>query len=104
MYKSITTFVLSLLLVGSFVHFHSSYDIGKSDQGMCDVDCNNKQHKTSSPECDRCLNEETQRLISKQTNEFALCESDPFFFSVKTNSTNGFLPAELYGRPPPDLL
>ena len=104
MYKSITTFVLSLLLVGSSVHFHSSYDIGKSDQGMCDVDCNNKQHKTSSPECIRCLNEETQRLISKQTNESALCESDPFFFSVKTNSTNGFLPVKLYGRPPPDLL
>jgi len=104
MYKSITTFVLSLLLVGSSVHFHSSYDIGKSDQGMCDVDCNNKQHKTSSPECDRCLNEETQRLISKQTNEFSLDESDLFFFSVKINSTNGFLPVELYGRPPPDLL
>ena len=104
MLKSITTFILSLLLVGSSVHFHSSYDIGKSDQGMCDVDCNNKQHKTSSPECDRCLNEETQRLISKQTNEFSLDESDLFFFSVKTNSTNGFLPVELYGRPPPDLL
>ena len=28
---------------------------------MCDVDCDNKQHKTSSLECDRCLNEETQR-------------------------------------------
>ena len=104
MFKSITTFVLSLLLVGSSVHFHSSYNIAKSEQGMCDVDCNNKQHKSSPTECDRCLNEETQRLISKQTNEFSFDESDPFFFSVKTNSTNGFLPIELYGRPPPDLL
>ena len=104
MFKAITTFVLSLLLIGSSTHFHGSYDIAKSEQGMCDVDCNNKQHNSSPIECDRCLNQETQRLISKQTNEFALGESDPFFFSVKTNSTNGFLPLELYGRPPPDLL
>ena len=104
MYKFITTFVLSLLIVGSSLHFHGSYDIVKSEQGMCDVDCNDKQHKSSPTDCDRCLNEETQRLISKQTNEFALCESNPFFFLVKTNSTNGFLPIELYGRPPPDLL
>ena len=99
-----TTFVLSLLIVGSSLHFHGSYDIVKSEQGMCDVDCNDKQHKSSPTDCDRCLNEETQRLISKQTNEFALCESNPFLFLVKTNSTNGFLPIELYGRPPPDLL
>ena len=104
MYRSITTFALSLLFLGSSVHFHGSYDISMSEQGMCDVDCNNKQHKSSPTECDRCLNEETQRLISKQTNEFSLDESDLFFFSVKTNSTTEFLPVELYGRPPPDLL
>ena len=69
MFKFITTFVLSLLLVGSSVHFHGSYDIAKSEQGMCDVDCNNKQHKTSSPQCDRCLNEETQRTTFEEKNE-----------------------------------
>ena len=104
MYKSITTFVLSLLLVGSFVHFHSSYDIGKSDQGMCDVDCNNKQHKTSSPECDRCLNEETYRTTSEETVRSPLDISESPLFLTKTNSTPGFLLAELYGRHPPNLL
>ena len=104
MYKSITTFVLSLLLVGSFVHFHSSYDIGKSDQGMCDVDCNNKQHKTSSPECDRCLNEETYRTTSEETVRSPLDISESPLFLTKINSTPGFLLAELYGRPPPSLL
>ena len=104
MYKSITTFVLSLLLVGSFVHFHSSYDIGKSDQGMCDVDCNNKQHKTSSPECDRCLNEETYRTTSEETVRSPLDISESPLFLTKTHSTPGFLLAELYGRPPPNLL
>ena len=104
MYKSITTFVLSLLLVGSFVHFHSSYDIGKSDQGMCDVDCNNKQHKTSSPECDRCLNEETQRIIFKESGRSPLEKSESLLFLTKTNPTAGFLSIELYGRPPPSLL
>ena len=104
MYKSITTFVLSLLLVGSFVHFHSSYDIGKSDQGMCDVDCNNKQHKTSSPECDRCLNEETQRIIFKESGRSPLEKSESLLLLTKTNPTAGFLPVELYGRPPPNLL
>ena len=104
MYKSITTFVLSLLLVGSFVHFHSSYDIGKSDQGMCDVDCNNKQHKTTSPECDRCLNEETYRTTSEETVRSPLDISESPLFLTKTTSTPGFLLAELYGRPPPNLL
>ena len=104
MYKSITTFVLSLLFVGSSVHFHSSYDIGKSDQGMCDVDCNNKQHKTSSPECDRCLNEETYRTTSEETVRSPLDISESPLFLTKTNSTPGFLLAELYGRPPPNLL
>ena len=104
MYKSITTLVLSLLLVGSSLHFHSSYDIGKSDQGMCDVDCNNKQHKISSPECDRCLNEETHRTISEETVRSPLDISGSPLFLTKTNSTSGFLLAELYGRPPPNLL
>ena len=104
MCKSITTFVLSLLFVGSTVHFHSSYDIGKSEQGMCDVDCNNKQHKTSSPECDRCLNEETQRLIPEKKNESPPFQCETLFSLVNTNSTPGFLSIELYGRPPPSLL
>ena len=104
MYKSITTFVLSLLFVGSTVHFHSSYDIGKSEQGMCDVDCNNKQHKTSSPDCDRCLNEETQRITFEETGRSLLDKSESPLFLAKTNSTAGFLPVELYGRPPPNLL
>ena len=104
MCKSITTFVLSLLLVGSSVHFHRSYDIGKSDQGMCDVDCNNKQHKTSSPECDRCLNEEAQRTTFEETGRTPLDKSGSSLFLAKTNSTAGFLLVELYGRPPPNLL
>ena len=104
MCKSITTFVLSLLFVGSSVHFHSSYDIGKSDQGMCDVDCNNKQHKTSSPDCDRCLNEEIQRTTVEETSRSPLDKSESPLFLAKTNSTAGVLSVELYGRPPPNLL
>ena len=104
MYKSITTFVLSLLFVGSTVHFHSSYDIGKREQGMCDVDCNNKQHKTSSPDCDRCLNEETQRTAFEETGRSPLEKSESLLFLTKTNPTVGFFPLELYGRPPPNLL
>ena len=104
MYKSITTFVLSLLFVGSTVHFHGSYDIGKSEQGMCDVDCNNKQHKTSSPDCDRCLNEETQRTAFEETGRSPLNKSESLLILAKTNSTSGFLLVELYGRPPPSLL
>ena len=104
MFKFITTFVLSLLLVGSSVHFHGSYDIAKSKQGMCDVDCNNKQHKTSSPDCDRCLNEETQRITFEETGRYLLDKSESPLFLAKTNSTAGFLSVELYGRPPPNLL
>ena len=104
MFKFITTFVLSLLLVGSSVHFHGSYDIAKSKQGMCDVDCNNKQHKTSSPDCDRCLNEETQRTAFEGTGRSPLNKSEPLLFLAKTNPTAGFLSVELYGRPPPSLL
>ena len=104
MYKSITTFILSLFLVGSTVHFHSSYDTGKSDQGMCDVDCNNKQHKTSSPECDRCLNEETKRITFEESGRSPLEKSESPLFLTNTNLTAGFLPVELYGRPPPNLL
>ena len=104
MIKSITTLVLSLLLVGSSVHFHGSYDIVKSEQGMCDVDCNNKQHKSSPTECDRCLNEETQRIIFKESGRSPLEKSESLLFITKTNPTAGFLPLELYGRPPPNLL
>ena len=78
MNRSITTFALSILLVGSSVHFHSSNNIGMSEQGMCDVDCNNKQHKSSPTECDRCLNEETQRIIFKREGtHFSLMEIYP---------------------------
>ena len=63
MFKTITTFVLSLLLVGSSVHAASYYNTNNSEQGMCDVNCDNKKHRSSSHECDRCLNEEIQRLI-----------------------------------------
>ena len=104
MFRPITTFALSLFLLGSSVHFHSSYDIGMSEQGMCDVDCNNKQHKTSSPECDRCLNEETQRTAFEETGRSPLNKSESLLFLAKTNSTSGFLLVELYGRPPPSLL
>jgi len=104
MIKSITTFVLSLLLVGSSVHFHGSYDIVKSEQGMCDVDCNNKQHKSSPTECDRCINEETQRITFEETGRTPLDKSGSSLFLAKTNSTAGFLLVELYGRPPPNLL
>ena len=44
MFKTITTFVLSLLLVGSSVHAASYYNINNSEQGMCDVNCDNKKH------------------------------------------------------------
>jgi len=104
MYKSITTFVLSLFLVGSSVHFHISYDIGRSEQGMCDVDCNNKQHNTSSPECDRCLNEDTQRIKQEDSGRFLLEKSEYLLLLYKTNSIAGIFPVELYGRPPPNLL
>ena len=104
MFKFITTFVLSLLLVGSSVHFHGSYDIAKSKQGMCDVDCNNKQHKFSPTECDRCLNEETHRTTSVEMGRSPLDISESPLFLTKTNSTSGFLLVELYGRPPPNLL
>ena len=104
MFKFITTFVLSLLLVGSSVHFHGSYDIVKSEQGMCDVDCNNKQHRSSPTECDRCLNEETQRTAFEETGRSPLNKSESLLILAKTNSTSGFLLVELYGRPPPSLL
>ena len=58
MFKTITTFVLSLLLVGSSVHAASYYNTNNSEQGMCDVNCDNKKHRSSSHECDKCLNEE----------------------------------------------
>ena len=34
---------------------------------MCDVNCDNKNNtRSSSHECDRCLNEETQRTYSRE--------------------------------------
>ena len=104
MFKSITTFVLSLLLVGSSVHAASYYNTNNSEQGMCDVNCDNKKHRSPSHECDRCLNEEIQRLIPEQTNESPPVHSETLFSLVSTNSTPGFLSIELYGRPPPSLL
>ena len=104
MFKSITTFVLSLLLVGSSVHAASYYNINNGEQGMCDVNCDNKKHRSSSHECDRCLNEEIQRLTPEQTNESPPVQSDTLLSLVSTNSTLGFLSIELYGRPPPNLL
>ena len=104
MFKAITTFVLSLLLVGSSVHAASYYNTNNSEQGMCDVNCDNKKHRSSSHECDRCLNEEVQRLIPEQTNESPPVQSETLLSLVSTNSTPGFLSIELYGRPPPNLL
>ena len=104
MFKTITTFVLSLLLVGSSVHAASYYNTNNSEQGMCDVNCDNKKHRSSSHECDRCLNEEIQRLIPEQTNESPLVSSDVLPLLVSTNPISGFLSIELYGRPPPSLL
>ena len=104
MFKAITTFVLSLLLVGSSVHAATYYNINNSEQGMCDVNCDNKKHRSSSHECDRCLNEEIQRLIPDQTNESPLVNGDVLSLLDSTNPTSGFLLIELYGRPPPSLL
>ena len=104
MYKSITTFVLSFLLVGSSVHAPSYYNINNGEQGMCDVNCDNKKHKSSSHECDRCLNEEIQRLIPYQTNESPLVNGDVLPLLVSTNPTSGLLSIELYGRHPPSHL
>ena len=103
MFKSTTTFVLSLLLVGSSVHAASYYNINNGEQGMCDVNCDNKKHRSSSHECNRCLNEEIQRLIPEQVNESPPVQSETLLSLVSTNSTPGFLPIELYGRPPPNL-
>ena len=104
MFKFINTFVLSLLLLGSSVHSASYYNINSSEQGMCDVNCDNKKHRSSSHECDRCLNEETQRLIQEKKNESPPFQCETLFSLVNTNSTPGFLSIELYGRPPPSLL
>ena len=104
MFKSITTFVLSLLLVGSSVHAASYYNINNGEQGMCDVNCDNKKHRSSSHECDRCLNEEIQRLTPEQTNESPPVQSETLLSLVSTNSILGFLSIELYWRPPPNLL
>ena len=104
MFKTITTFALSLLLVGSSVHAASYYNTYKSEQGMCDVNCDNKKHRSSSHECDRCLNEEIQRLIPDQTNEYQIVNGEVLPILASTNPTAGFLSVELYGRPPPNLL
>ena len=104
MFNTITTFVLSLLLVGSSVHAATYYNLNNSEQGMCDVNCDNKKHRSSSHECDRCLNEEIQRLIPDQTNESPLVNGEVLPLSTSTNPTSGFLLIELYGRPPPSLL
>ena len=95
---------MSLLLVGSSVHAASYYNTNNIEQGMCDVNCDNKKHRSSSHECDRCLNEEIQKLIPEQTNESPPVQSETLFSLVSTNSTPGFLSIELYGRPPPNLL
>ena len=104
MFKAITTFVLSLLLVGSSVHAASYYNTNNSEQGMCDVNCDNKKHRSSSHECDRCLNEEIQRLIPEQTNESPLVNAEVLPLLGSSNPTSGFLLIDLYGRPPPSLL
>ena len=104
MFNTITTFVLSLLLVGSSVHAASYYNTNNSEQGMCDVNCDNKKHRSSSHECDRCLNEEIQRLIPEQTNESPLVNAEVLPLLGSTNPTSGLLFIALYGRPPPSLL
>ena len=104
MFKTITTFALSLLIVGSSVHAATYYNTNNSEQGMCDVNCDNKKHRSSSHECDKCLNEEIQRLIPEQTNEFPLVNSNVLPLLASTNPTSGFLFIALYGRPPPSLL
>ena len=86
------------------MHAASYYNINNGEQGMCDVNCDNKKHRSSSHECDRCLNEEIQRLIPEQTNESPPVQSETLLSLVSTNSTPGFLSIELYGRPPPNLL
>ena len=104
MFKTITTFALSLLIVGSSVHAATYYNLNNSEQGMCDVNCDNKKHRSSSHECDRCLNEEIQRLIPEETNESPLVNSGVLPLLASTNPTSGILLIELYGRPPPSLL
>ena len=96
MFKTITTFVLSLLLVGSSVHAASYYNTNNSEQGMCDVNCDNKKHRSSSHECDRCLNEEIQRLIPEQTNESPLVNGDVLPLLASTNPISGFLSIEFF--------
>ncbi len=86
------------------MHAASYYNINNGEQGMCDVNCDNKKHRSSSHECDRCLNEEIQRLTPEQTNESPPVQSETLLSLVSTNSTPGFLSIELYGRPPPNLL
>ena len=104
MFKNITIFALSLLIVGSSVHAATYYNLNNSEQGMCDVNCDNKKHRSSSHECDKCLNEEIQRLIPEQTNESPLVNGDVLPLLASTNPISGFLLIELYGRPPPSLL
>ena len=101
MFKNILTIFLSLLLIEEVAQFNV-YRTGMIVwQGMCDSNCEDSSHRTSSTKCDNCLVEDTQRLIVHQGFQISTRPSSKLTLITKASIVPAVKPLVLYGRPPP---
>jgi len=103
MLKSFITYGLSILLLSATLHValdhHEHYD----GYSMCDSDCDDEKHHSTSHQCEKCLNNNNRSIIQGSIDIPYNSDESVLYFSVKSFKYI-FSHFNLYSRPPPSLL
>ena len=101
--KTLFCYILSFILLSAIVHIdHIEHDYHEG-YSICDVNCNDGNHHSSSHQCVKCLNTPDELIVPVSAGlYFNRVHISTYALNESPNNTH--LTYKLYSRPPPNLL
>ena len=102
MFKKITTYALSVLLLATIIHIDSHLHEYQDGYTICEVSCDDENHNLNNHQCQKCLNK-NQKLHSLYEIDNSINQRKIRYSIVKNTIDVKLIIFDLNSRPPPSL-
>ena len=102
MFKKITTYALSVLLLATIIHFDSHLHEYQDGYTICEVSCDDENHNLNNHQCQKWLNK-NQKLHSLYEIDNSINQRKIRYSIVKNTIDVKSIIFDLNSRPPPSL-
>ena len=103
MFKKITTYALSVLLLATIIHIDSHLHEYQDGYTICEVSCYDENHHLVNHQCQKCLNK-NQKLHSIKEIDNSINQRKIRYCIVKNIIDIKSIIFDLNSRPPPSLI